>query len=287
MALQDKSADMAINISVSDREILQSSGNYDIQSISGARLGYAHINMNGVLGNDTIRQAVMMSIDGQTIADVTTNKSYAYGYSVIPSSLDYGYNELNYEFSYNPDKAKEILDNAEIIDTDGDGYRELDGKNIELNYYIGANRQMDLIGQAQASQLESIGIKCNLQIVDNYSYSDIMMNKSFDLVSSNEVTSPTGDPANFLSHWYSESNSNYSSYKNEEYDKIYEELQVEFDTDKRRDDIIKLQQILLDDSAVLTYGYYNFNICSNDTITGVHCPTSDFYWITTDIKPAE
>lgn len=286
MALQDGSADMVINLSATDRQALQSDSKYNISSVSGARLGYAHVNMNGILGNDAIRQAVMCSIDGETIANVTTNGSYTYGYSVIPSSLDYGYNELTYNYSYNPDKAIEILDNANIIDSDGDGYREIDGNgtNVEITYYYNNSRQMDLIAQAQASQIENVGIKVNLQQTD--SNTDIMKSGNFDLVCSNEVTSPTGDPTKFLSHWYSQSTDNYSNYKNNEFDKLYSQLQVEFNTDTRRDDIIKLQQILLDDCAVLTYGYYNFNICSTDTITGAYCPTSDFYWITKDIKPA-
>lgn len=285
MALQDGSADIAINISSTDRKTLEAEGGYNLSVVSGSRLGYAHVNMNGILGNDALRQAVMMAIDGKTIADVTTNEAYTYGYSVISSAFDYGYDQLTYEFTYDPEAAKAVLDQAGIVDSDGDGYRELDGKMAEIDYKLTANRQMDVIGQAQAIQLEEIGIKCNIQVVE--SNNDILNNRTFDLCSSNEVTSPTGDPGKFLSHWYSKSNDNYSSYSNPEYDKIYEELQVEFDAAKRREDIIKLQQILLDDAAVLVYGYYNFNLCSTGAVTGAYCPTSDFYWITKDIKPAE
>lgn len=285
MALQDGSADISINLSATDIQDLQSNSNYNISSVSGARLGYAHINMNGVLGNYALRQAVMCSIDGETIASVTTNNSYTYGYSVIPSSLDYGYDQLINDYSYDVNKAIQILDNANITDSNGDGYREIDsnGTNIEITYYYNNSRQMDLIAQAQASQIESIGIKVNLQSTD--SNTDVMKSGNFDLVCSNEVTSPTGDPSNFFSHWYSKSTDNYSNYQNPEFDTIYEALQVEFDTSARRDDIIKLQQILLNDCAVLTYGYYNFNLCSTNAITGAYCPTSDFYWITKDIKP--
>ena len=285
MALQDGSADISINLSATDRKSLENDSNYNISVVSGARLGYAHVNMGGVLGNDALRQAVMCAIDGETIADVTTNNSYTYGYSVVPSSLDYGYDQLTYDYSYNPDKAIQLLDNANIIDTNGDGFRELDGNgtNVEITYYYNTSRQMDLIAQAQASQIESVGIKVNLQSTD--CNTDIMKSGNFDLVCSNEVTSPTGDPTDFLNHWYSKSTNNYSNYKNDEFDTIYEKLLVEFDNSAKRDDIIQLQQILLNDTAVLTYGYYNFNVCSTNAITGAYCPTSDFYWVTKDIKP--
>lgn len=285
MALQDGSADIAINISSADRATLEADDSYSISVVSGSRLGYAHVNMAGVLGNDSLRQAVMMAIDGETIASVTANGSYEYGYSVISSSMDYGYDTLKYEFAYNPEQAKSVLDKAGIVDSDGDGYRELDGKNIEIDYKVTANRQMDLIAQAQATQLEEVGIKCNVQVVETNA--EALNNKTFDLCSSNEVTSPTGDPGNFLSHWYSKSTDNYANYSNAEYDKIYEALQAEFDASKRRDYIIQLQQILLDDAAALVYGYYNFNLCSTSAVTGAYCPTSDYYWVNKDIKPAQ
>ncbi len=285
MSLQDGSADIAINLSSGDRALLEGDDKYMLDVVSGSRLGYAHVNQEGILGNDSLRQAVMMAIDGQTIADVITNQSYTYGAPVISSSFDYGYDQLTYEFDYDAEAAMAVLDEAGITDTDGDGYRELDGEMINIDYKTTANRQMDLICQAIATQLESIGLKCTVQVIENHG--EILNNSAFDLCSSNEVTMPTGDPAKFLSHWYSGSSDNYSNYVNEEYDAIYEQLLVEFDSAARRDYVIQLQQILLDDAAVLTYGYYNFNLCASDSITGAYCPTSDYYWVNTDIKAAE
>lgn len=285
MSLQDGSADLALSISGSDREILEAEGGYTISTVAGSRLGFAHVNMEGVLGNDTLRQAVMMAIDGETIADVTTNKSYTYGYAVIPSNFDFGYDDLTYQFNYDPEAAAALLDEAGIVDSDGDGIRELDGKNIELDYKVTASRQMDLIAQAQATQLETIGIKANVQVTENQS--EVLNNGTFDLVSSNEVTTPTGDPKNFLLHWQTGNTANYSSYSNSEYDEIYQQLTTEFDQEKRKEYITQLQQILLDDAAVLVYGYYNYNLCATDAITGAYCPTSDYYWVTKDVKPAE
>jgi len=238
--------------------------------------------MNGVMGNDKLRQAVMMAIDGKTIADVTTSGSYTHGYAVIPSSLDFGYDELTYEFNYDPAAAKQILDDAGIVDSDGDGYLEIDGKMINLDYKVTSNRQMDIIAQAQATQLESIGIKCSVTITENHA--EILNNHLFDLSCSNEVVTPTGDPAKFLRHWYTPSDDNYAQYSNSEYDRLFEALSSEFDEETRRDYMIQLQQILLDDAAVLVYGYFNYNICTVDTLSGVNANPNDFYWIVNDIR---
>ena len=284
MALQDGSADLVIRLAASDRDILEAEGGYNIGIVAGSRLGYAHINFNGILGNDTIRKAILMAIDDETICDVTTKQTYSPGFAPVAPNLGYGYEKLSDPYAYDPDGAMAMLDEAGIVDTNGDGYRELDGQTVEFEYKMTANRSMDLIIQAQATQIEAIGIKCNIVQVD--SNNDILNNRTFDICSSNEVTCPTGDPAKFLTHWYSKSNDNYSSYSNAEYDRIFELLSVEFDEDARRDYITQLQQILIDDAAMLPYGYYNSDVCSSNTITGVICSSSDYYWITKDIKPA-
>ena len=57
--------------------------------------------------------------------------------------------------------------------------------------------------------------------------------------------------------------------------------------EKRKDMIEKLQQILIDDAAVMIHGYYNSNMSSNKSVTGANISVADYYWITTAIKPAK
>ncbi len=285
MSLQDGSADMALSIPLADRAVMEGDDRFNISVVAGPRIGFALVNFNGILANDTLRHAVMMAIDSKTIAEVTTGGSYTYGYSPLSSSMDYGYDQLTYQYGYNPEAAVKLLDEAGIVDTDGDGIRELDGKNISILCQFMNNRQMDLVVQAEAAQLAEIGIHMETEVAANMS--DTLVSNKFDLFGSGEMTTPTGDPAKFMKHWYSKSSENYSNYKNEEYDAIYEKLMVEFDPEVRRDLIIQLQPILLDDAATLVYGYYNFNMISTNAITGAYNPTCDFYWVTKDVKPAK
>ena len=90
-----------------------------------------------------------------------------------------------------------------------------------------------------------------------------------------------------MENWYSKSKANYCSYKNEKYDKLYEELLVETDQDKIKELVQEMQQILVDDGAALIHGYYKGNICSTKSVEGANVYTADYYWISTAIKPAE
>ena len=179
-----------------------------------------------------------------------------------------------------------LLDEAGIKDTNGDGWRELDGKEFQLVYITASNRQMGDIAKAHAELIKEIGVNCAVQIVD--SVGDYMRSGNFDLVGSNEMVMPTGDPKNFLSHWYGKAGTgyNYSRYSNPEFDALYEQLEKEMDSGARDKLIFEMNRILTEDDAMMLGGYYNFNICSAPTVTGAYNPTCDFYWITFDIKPA-
>ena len=285
-ALLDGSADVASHIQNADLPALQSAG-YNVSNVSGSRDGYYHVNFEGPMGNATLRKAVLMAIDDETVCDITVGGSYTAGHTPMsPIFTQWGGADIPDNTAYDPEGAKKLLDDAGIVDTDGDGWRELDGKNIELVYISNTSRQMDQLSQAHAALIQEIGINCTVQIVD--SQGDYMKSGNFDMVNSNEIIIATGDPTNFLSHWYTGSGTgyNYSRYSNPEFDKAFEELKSEMDTAKRNALIKQLQTILVNDNAFLLGGYYNYNICSSSAVTGAYNPPCDFYWLTKDIKPA-
>ena len=76
--------------------------------------------------------------------------------------------------------------------------------------------------------------------------------------------------------------------QNEEYDALYEQLLTTTDSDEQLQLIIDMQQILIDDAATLVHGYYNSTFASRaDAVSGADITPMDYYWITTEICPAE
>ena len=285
MALQDKSADLTMNLVKTDRDTIKKDESNFTQIVAGNRIGMGHMNLNGVLANKDLRKAITMAIDSETIASITTGETYNYSPYIVPTNYDYGSEDLVFNESYNKHLAIKLLDDANIIDTNNDGIREIDGENIVLDYKVMAVRSLDIIAQAQIGLLREIGIDVDMKIVD--SISEILKSRNFDIVTVSEVTMPTGDPQQYLSHWYSKSNDNYSGYINEEYDKIYEQLLSTVDEKARKELIKNLQQLVLDDTVCIVYGFYTTNMAASDSIEGVVASTSDFYWITDKIKPAQ
>lgn len=288
LSLQNGDVDMVENITTTnDLAKLKEDDRFYVTSTPGMRCGFAYINQAGVLGNDDLREAILMALDNTTMTEVTLGGLYTEGFSVLPSSLDYNYDQLNNPFAYNLEAAVQKLDAAGIVDTDGDGVREIDGQNIELNYITYDNRGLSQYAEAIQLQLGEIGIPVKVASSDADTEWNLMVAGQYDLCSSNWTTVGTGDPTEYLANWYSKSSANYCNYANAEFDALYEQMLTELDENVRKDLITRMQQILIDDAAVLVHGYYNSNMCSiKANVTGAEIGTADYYWITSQMRPA-
>lgn len=290
MALQSGQLDLAENITnINDLRSLQADPNFTVTIANGVRTGLAHMNMaeGKLLSNKTLRQAVLMALDDDTMCSITVGGLYTSGFSVLPSNLDYGYENLNDPYPFDPDSAVKLLDDAGIVDTNGDGIRELDGQEVILHYVTYPNRCLNDFAEAIQQQLTTIGIGVDLEIGDSARQWDSYQSGDFDINGSNWTTVGTGDPTEYLAAWCSTSGADYCGYKNAEYDALYEKLSTTFDNDARREIIQEMQQILIDDAVAIVHGYYNSSMISrNATIGGAAIHTADYYWITTEIYPA-
>lgn len=271
----------------SDLGELMADDAYHVDVANGVRCGFSYMNFDGVLQNDALREAIQMAVDGQTIADVTVGGLYTYGFSVLPSNLDYGYDELENPYGFDQQAATALLDEAGIVDTDGDGIREIDGQNINLRWITYENRALSEMAQACQQQLAEVGIGVNIQSMSSDAEWNMMVNGEYDLCSSNWITVGTGDPTEYLANWDSSNEANYCNYSNETYDAAYRQLLTELDDGVRRDLITTMQQCLIDDAAVLVHGYYNSSMISDASkIASAPIHTADYYWLTCEIKPA-
>ena len=289
MALQSGQLDLAENVTnISDLRDLQANPEFTVTIANGVRTGLAHMNMSEgrLLSNKTLREAILMSLDDDTMCSTTVGGLYTAGYSVLPSNLDYGYENLTDPYPFDPEAAKKLLDDAGIVDTNGDGIRELDGQEVVLKYVTYPNRCLNDFAEAIQQQLNVVGIGVELEIADSARQWDSYQSGDFDLNGSNWTTVGTGDPTQCLAAWCSASGADYCGYKNEEYDKLFNELAVTFDEDARREIVQKMQQILIDDAVAVVHGYYNSSMISrNATVGGAAINTADYYWITTDMYP--
>ena len=293
MALQSGEVDMAVNIAPGDVGLFNDTGKYHVDKIASLRTVLARINEKGILGDPKVRAAFISMCDRKSYNEVILKGTFIEGKAPVPPSLDYGFDQLSDPNHYDIERAKKLLDEAGWKDTDGDGIRDKDGKPLSADFIIYNSRaELPIYAEAVQADGKKIGFDVKVKTVDYNLLDKIGINGEYDLLISNIITANTGDPEIYL-NWYWRTNKdgdnqqNGSGYSNPEYDAKCAALAVEFDPAKRRQLMIEMQQILLNDAAALFLGYPETNIISSTKITGATMYPSDYYWITNKIRPAK
>jgi len=295
MALQAGDVDVAVNIAAGDIDIFKGNDKFIIDEISSLRVVLARMNQkpDRILSDPKVRAAFICGCDRETYNKVLLKGTFIPGKAPVPPSLDYGFDQLTDPNAYNPERAAKLLDEAGWKDSDGDGIRDKDGRPLSLDFVVYNSRaELPLYAEAVQSDLKKLGFDIKINTVDYNLIDNMGIKGEYDLLISNITTANTGDPEIFLT-WYWKTNTdgnnpqNGSGYSNAEYDAKLEQLSTEFDAGKRRQLIIELQQILLNDAASIFFGYPQTNIISSKRVTGVKMYPSDYYWITNLIKPAK
>ncbi|MDY6084593.1 MAG: ABC transporter substrate-binding protein [Dialister sp.] len=296
MALQKGEVDIAVNVAPGDLQLFQDKSKFTISSISSIRDVLARISVKEgkPLADKKVRQALIRSLDRETYCKTLLMDTFTAGGPLLPPSLDYDFDNLMKEYpdKYDVESAKKLLAEAGWKDTDGDGIVDKDGKPLEIDFIFYSGRaELPLFAEATQSDAKKIGIKVNLKNVDYNVLDDIGIRGEYDLLISNILTKPAGDPEVFVNqYWKTNINGsnpqNGSGYSNPAYDALSDQLAGEFDPAKRKEIIIKMQKIIQDDAATIIFGYPQTNMVSNTSVVHADIKPCDYYWVTKDIAPA-
>lgn len=297
MALRKGEIDVAFNVGAGDLQLFKDQNEFNISEVASVRSVLARLNQNKgkPLADKRVRRALLQALDRESYCKVLLKNTFIPGVPLLPPSADYGFDEL---VKQNPDRfhiesAKKLLAEAGWKDTNRDGYVDKDGKNLELNFVFYSGRpELPLFAEATQSDAKQIGIKVNLQNVDYNDIYRIGTAGDYDMLISNIFTLVAGDPEAFLNRLFRTNHNgdtpeNASGYSNPNFDTLSARLAGEFDAAKRRDIVIKMQELLLDEAGTFVYGYPRTNMISRKGVESARIIPADFYWLTGEIKSAE
>ena len=225
---------------------------------------------NPLLLDVAVRQAINYAIDKQSIVDASMGGLAPVATSLISPVQGVWHWDVpeDQQYTYDPAKAEQILDDAGYADANGDGVRE-DSKGNKLEFRFSAFNEYPEQQQAAkkiASYCADVGIKLKLDLMDESAFSDQYYdNGNGDMF----IWSWRGDidPGFILSTFTSQQILNWgdSNYSNPEYDKLYDK-QLEAvnpedpsDPTARAEVVHQMQQILYRDTPYDVL-WYNINL---------------------------
>ena len=257
---------------------------YNISDNFTSRVFFGEFNYDSaIVQDDTVRKALSMGIDKEGFVKTLLNGRGQPAKGPFPASMKFGDDSVTTE-AYDPAGAKELLEKAGWVDSDGDGIREKDGQKLTIRWLTYPGRlELPLLAESAQASLKDIGF--DIQVNSTSNHADLRKDKSgWDVYVSALVTSPTGDPDYFFkASCLSDSSKNYGGYASEKVDELYAKLHTTFDVDERGKLATQMSQALLDDHGYFFASFLEMGIVSQANVKGMVAHPCDYYEITVDL----
>ncbi len=211
-----------------------------------------------------VRQALAHAIDRNAIAALYGPHSHAVTDVVImPKFYRSPNTPLMYPFDLKRSAA--LLDEAGWIDSDGDGIRDKGGGAMRIRFQTSVNRIRQKTQRIVKRALASVGVDVFLEMIDASVFFGKADNPNHFMQFQADIEAyasgnPTPDPTPFLVWYICDGNmagtrstllENFTGYCNPEFDAMYRQLMMEKSPDRRRILLIQMNDLLVEDVALI------------------------------------
>ena len=184
----------------------------------------------------------------------------------------------------NMDLAREILDNAGIIDSDGDGVREREGVPLKILFQTSTNSVRQTTQELIKSWWAELGVETELKDIDQSVFfgseldSPDTLGKFYADVQMYTGSAASVDPESYMGSWTTAqiagaANSflgrNVQRFQSEEYDRLYAELQNTADVERRNQITIALNDLLVGSYSIIPLIHRGYVSAHSSDIEGV------------------
>lgn len=221
---------------------------------------YFNMNKRTELSDVKVRQAFAYAIDREELVEKIGRGAGKPGQMGILPEDHIWYNPDQPEYKFNPDKARELLDEAGWVDTDGDGIRDKGGK--KLSYVLTLASGEVRIGELIKQRLSEVGIDVQVKALESKSRDANLNSGDFELLISG--FGGWGKDADYLRTWYCDTDSQSSSvasdssaygYHNDAINVLGALELQELDDGKRKEIVYDMQTVLAEDVPTIPLYY--------------------------------
>ena len=201
------------------------------------------------LTEQKVRVALNLAIDQKALAESIyfglAEPAYAY---ISPKVLDYNDKMDLANFQYDPEKAKQLLDEAGWK-VGADGIREKDGKKLTLRTYgFAGTLNRDML-EAMQGDLRKVGADMQIEIHDATVIWGLLAKQDFDMYAMSYPYVSTGDAMNLYFRSENMPTPNRMNWSNEQTDKWLADANAAL-TDEERAELLGKMQAQVHDAAV-------------------------------------
>ncbi len=252
LELRKGSADVAVSSLSGDMILaLERESNLEILHSPGTVLGYLAFNTREpVLKDARVRQAMAYAIDRETIIHYLLRDFARPAYSLLPPE-SWAYNGNVPHYDYNPDRARQLLDQA--------GYPAVDGVRFHLTMKTSTDESPRLVAAVLQQQLREVGIALDIRTFEFATFLSDIIRGNYQLhtlrwVGGNE--DPDMFEYVFHSAKFSPQGGNRTYYASPRVDALIDQARSEADQNARKQIYAEIQRILAEDLPYINLWYY-------------------------------
>ena len=222
-------------------------------------------NPHPYLTNPTILQAMSMAIDRNLITELGYGQGGQATCNIVPAPALYASTANDDCLTQDIEGAKKLLDDAGIVDSNGDGVRELDGTPLRVLFQTSTNSVRQGTQALIKQWWDELGIETELKNISGSVFfggdpaSPDTFQKFYADVEMYTNNFPGVDPEPYLANWLCEEmpgpdsqwqGQNIQRFCSEEYDALHKELAQTADLDKRGEIAKKLNDMLVQSHTI-------------------------------------
>jgi len=251
--LETGGVDLIFRVPPEELKRLENDKNITVQKSPYASIRGLFFQMDSFLGDEPeVRKAIAYGLKLDEIFQAFLNNVAVRCKSIVPVD-SWAYFGDVFDYDFDPDRAKELLEEAGWVDQNGDGVREKDGQKLEFTIMSPDGRYLrdKEISEAATHMLKQIGIAVNVEVLEWGAFIDKLMAANFDMVFLGWMQS-TLEPAKFFNPLVKTGGrANFFNYSNPELDELLAEGTKTFEQSERKEIYRKATEVLMEDAQYI------------------------------------
>lgn len=285
LELRKGTADLVVNDMPPDIvHAMEESGDFKVVREPGLDFSYLGFNMRDpVVGDRRVRHAIGYAVNREAIVKYLRRDLARPATGLIPPQA-WAYEPDIFRFTYDPERAKKLLDEAGYPDPDGDGPLP----RLTLSLKISTNEETRLQSTVIQQDLRRVGINLDLRSYEFATVFADILKGNFQIMSLQWVGGAVIDPDILRRVFHSSQvppvGFNRGYYSNPEVDRLIDMASVAIGEEERKRYYTAAQRIIAEDAAYIPiWNRVNVLVAQPD-LTGLHITATAEFSTLKDVK---